>query len=72
MENSESAEDDSTSNVLPAVGAGVAVVVVFFGLTLMTILIFVIWYRRQKRVMKHSSALHDPESPVRNIEIIML
>ena len=67
VENSESVQDDS--NVLPAIGAGIAVVVVFVSLTLIAILIFVIWFRKQKRIMK---AQHDPESPVRNIRLLFL
>jgi len=59
----ESSEADD-NNVLPFIGAGIAVVVIFVGVGVLAVIIFIIWWKKQKREVKQT--LYNPESPVRN------
>ena len=67
VSSTEESQSDDNKNTLIAIGAGIAVVVIFVGLTILSIGIFVLWLQKHKRDAKHSLSLHDPESPVRSI-----
>jgi len=47
------------------IGAGIAVMAIFVGLTLLIIVIFVIWWKRQKRQLKQLPSAYNVEALVR-------
>ena len=59
-----SVSDDS--NMLPIISAGIVVVVVFIGFTLFAIIIFVLWWKRQKKEIKQIPSAYNVEALVRN------
>lgn len=62
----ESSDPDG-ANMVPAIAAGIAIVLIFVGLTIFVIIIFLIWYKRHKgKLVKFSTSVDDAEAPVRN------
>lgn len=61
----ESSESDRES-ITPIVGGGIAVVFVFVCLTLLAIIAFVVWWKRQKRELKRIPSAYNVEALVRN------
>ena len=50
--------------MIPAIAAGVAVVVVFAGLFVLVLVVFAILFKRQKQNLKYSTSQKDLESQV--------
>ena len=58
---------ESDDNMFPTIGAGIAVVLLFAGLTLFAIIVFVIWWNKQKKEIKQvPSAINIEALQVRN------
>lgn len=56
----ESSESDD--KLMPAIATGIVVLVIFAGLTLFSIIAFLIWWRRQKQGIKQVPCAYNEEA----------
>ena len=69
-ENSASDDNDT----LPIIYAGIVVVVIFIGFTLLAIIVFVLWWKGQKRKIKQAPSIsaYNAEALVRTSTLMRL